>query len=313
MLVAVFSLSVALLVFAILYAVIKAKVVPQQELNERLKALDEGYEGKKTQRIDDHKDEIPGFRERVVTPLGKYLGNLITRLAPAAWSVALERKLVTAGKGRVWTAQGYAVFWAIVVLVVIVIAIKYVYGRPDLAPVQLVMLVIVFTAMGAAMPWVMLRIMAQKRQKLIRKQLPEVLDLLCVSVQAGLSFDAALRRIVERMKGPLIEECTRMLEDVRMGLPRRQALRMMGDRCEVQEVALFVTAIIQAERLGTSLGKTLNNQAINMRERRRQAVKAEAMKAPVKMIFPLVLFIFPSVFVIVLLPALLNMMKNFIK
>ena len=313
MLVAVFSLSVALLVFAILYAVIKAKVVPQQELNERLKALDEGYEGKKTQRIDDHKDEIPGFRERVVTPLGKYLGNLITRLAPAAWSVALERKLVTAGKGRVWTAQGYAVFWAIVVLVVIVIAIKYVYGRPDLAPVQLVMLVIVFTAMGAAMPWVMLRIMAQNRQKLITKQLPEVLDLLCVRVQAGLSFDAALRRIVERMKGPLIEECTRMLEDVRMGLPRRQALRMMGERCEVQEVALFVTAIIQAERLGTSLGKTLNNQAINMRERRRQAVKAEAMKAPVKMIFPLVLFIFPSVFVIVLLPALLNMMKNFIK
>ena len=313
MLVAVFSLSVALLVFAILYAVIKAKVVPQQELNERLKALDEGYEGKKTQRIDDHKDEIPGFRERVVTPLGKYLGNLITRLAPAAWSVALERKLVTAGKGRVWTAQGYAVFWAIVVLVVIVIAIKYVYGRPDLAPVQLVMLVIVFTAMGAAMPWIMLRIMAQKRQKLITKQLPEVLDLLCVSVQAGLSFDAALRRIVERMKGPLIEECTRMLEDVRMGLPRRQALRMMGERCEVQEVALFVTAIIQAERLGTSLGKTLNNQAINMRERRRQAVKAEAMKAPVKMIFPLVLFIFPSIFVIVLLPALLNMMKNFIK
>lgn len=313
MLVAVFSLSVALLVFAILYAIIKAKVVPQQELNERLKALDEGYEGKKTQRIDDHKDEIPGFRERVVTPLGKYLGNLITRLAPAAWSVALERKLVTAGKGRVWTAQGYAVFWAIVVLVVIVIAIKYVYGRPDLAPVQLVMLVIVFTAMGAAMPWIMLRIMAQKRQKLITKQLPEVLDLLCVSVQAGLSFDAALRRIVERMKGPLIEECTRMLEDVRMGLPRRQALRMMGERCEVQEVALFVTAIIQAERLGTSLGKTLNNQAINMRERRRQAVKAEAMKAPVKMIFPLVLFIFPSIFVIVLLPALLNMMKNFIK
>ena len=249
----------------------------------------------------------------MVTPLGKYLGNLITRLAPAAWSVALERKLVTAGKGRVWTAQGYAVFWVIVVLVVIVIAIKYVYGRPDLAPVQLVMVMILFTALGAALPWIMLRIMAQKRQKLITKQLPEVLDLLCVSVQAGLSFDAALRRIVERMDGPLIEECTRMLEDVRMGLPRRQALRMMGERCEVQEVALFVTAIIQAERLGTSLGKTLNNQAINMRERRRQAVKAEAMKAPVKMIFPLVLFIFPSIFVIVLLPSLLNMMKNFIK
>lgn len=313
MLVAVFSLSVALLVFAILYAVIKAKVVPQQELNERLKALDEGYEGKKTQRIDDHKDEIPGFRERVVTPLGKYLGNLITRLAPAAWSAAIERKLVTAGKGRVWTAQGFAVFWVIVVLLVLVAAIKYAYGRPDLAPVQLTMVVLLFTAMGSAMPWIMLRIMAQKRQKLIMKQLPEVLDLLCVSVQAGLSFDAALRRIVERMDGPLIEECTRMLEDVRMGLPRRQALRMMGERCGVQEVSLFVTSIIQAERLGTSLGKTLNNQAINMRERRRQTIKAEAMKAPVKMIFPMVLFIFPSIFVIALFPALLTLMKGFAK
>ena len=313
MLVAVFSLSVALLVFAILYAVIKAKVVPQQELNERLKALDEGYEGKKTQRIDDHKDEIPGFRERVVTPLGKYLGNLITRLAPAAWSVALERKLVTAGKVRVWTAQGFAVFWVIVVLLVLVAAIKYAYGRPDLAPVQLTMVVLLFTAMGSAMPWIMLRIMAQKRQKLIMKQLPEVLDLLCVSVQAGLSFDAALRRIVERMDGPLIEECTRMLEDVRMGLPRRQALRMMGERCGVQEVSLFVTSIIQAERLGTSLGKTLNNQAINMRERRRQTIKTEAMKAPVKMIFPMLLFIFPSIFVIALFPALLTLMKGFAK
>ena len=220
---------------------------------------------------------------------------------------------MTAGKGRVWTAQGYAVFWVIVVLVVIVIAIKYVYGRPDLAPVQLVMVMILFTALGAALPWIMLRIMAQKRQKLITKQLPEVLDLLCVSVQAGLSFDAALRRIVERMKGPLIDECIRMLDDVRMGLPRRQALRMMGERCGVQEVSLFVTSIIQAERLGTSLGKTLNNQAINMRERRRQTIKAEAMKAPVKMIFPMVLFIFPSIFVIALFPALLTLMKGFAK
>ena len=195
----------------------------------------------------------------------------------------------------------------------ILVGFKYIADKGDMAFIQSLMVLVVFAGIFGMLPLVILRILIQKRQEMILHQLPEVLDLLCVSVQAGLSFDAALRRIVERMKGPLIEECTRMLEDVRMGLPRRQALRMMGERCEVQEVALFVTAIIQAERLGTSLGKTLNNQAINMRERRRQTVKAEAMKAPVKMIFPLVLFIFPSVFVIVLLPALLNMMKNFIK
>ena len=313
MLVAVFSLSVALLAFAIMYAIIKAKVIPQKELTERLKSLDEGYEGKKIRRTDDKKDEVPGFRERVITPLGHYLGNLITRLAPAAWSAALERKLVTAGKGRVSTAQGYAVFWAIVVLVVIVIAIKYVYGRPDLAPVQLVMVMILFTALGAALPWIMLRIMAQKRQKLITKQLPEVLDLLCVSVQAGLSFDAALRRIVDKMQGVLIDELKRMLEDIRMGLQRRQAMRMLADRCEVQELTLFCTSLIQAERLGTSIGKTLTNQAANMRERHRMRIKAQAMKAPVKMMFPLVLFIFPAIFVIVLLPSLISLMHNLIK
>ena len=312
MLVAVFSISVALLAFAIMYAVIKAKVVPQQELNERIKSLDDGYARQKVQR-NSRQEEVPKFRERIIIPFGNSLGRMITNLAPVAWAAALERKLVTAGKGRVWTAQGFAVFWVIVVLLVLVAAIKYAYGRPDLAPVQLTMVVLLFTAMGAAMPWIMLRIMAQKRQKLIMKQLPEVLDLLCVSVQAGLSFDAALRRIVERMKGPLIEECIRMLDDVRMGLPRRQALRMMGERCGVQEVSLFVTSIIQAERLGTSLGKTLNNQAINMRERRRQTIKAEAMKAPVKMIFPMVLFIFPSIFVIALFPALLTLMKGFAK
>lgn len=140
--------------------------------------------------------------------------------------------------------------------------------------------------------------------------MPEILDLLCVSVQAGLSFDAALRRIVDKMSGPLVDECGRMLEDVRMGLPRRQSLRMLADRCEVQDVTLFCTAIIQAERLGTGIGKTLSNQSANMRERRRQAVKAEAMKAPVKMLLPLVLFIFPALFVIVLLPSLLSLLKN---
>ena len=93
----------------------------------------------------------------------------------------------------------------------------------------------------------------------------------------------------------------------------RQAMRMLADRCEVQELTLFCTSLIQAERLGTSIGKTLTNQAANMRERHRMRIKAQAMKAPVKMMFPLVLFIFPALFVIVLLPSLISLMHNFIK
>ena len=136
------------------------------------------------------------------------------------------------------------------------------------------------------------------------------MDLLCVSVQAGLSFDGALMKITERMKGPLVDEFRRMQDDVRMGIVRRTALRSMAARCDVQDVSLFTTSIIQAERLGTSMGKTLKNQADNIRERHRQYVKAEAMKAPVKIIFPLVAFIFPAFFVVALMPAILSLMKN---
>ena len=147
-------------------------------------------------------------------------------------------------------------------------------------------------------------------QRPVDKQLPEVLDLLSVSVRAGLSFDGALRKITDRMTGPLIEEFKRMQQDVRMGSPRARALQAMAKRCDVEDLYLFITAVIQAERLGTSMGRTLNNQADNMRERRRQKAKAEALKAPVKIVFPLVIFIFPAIFVVVLLPSVLSLMHS---
>ena len=105
-------------------------------------------------------------------------------------------------------------------------------------------------------------------------------------------------------------ECRRMQDDIRMGVVRRTAMRSMADRCGLEDVSLFMTSIIQAERLGTSMGKTLKNQADNIRERRRQYVKAQAMKAPVKIVFPLVLFIFPAIFVVTLVPSLLYLLKN---
>ena len=138
----------------------------------------------------------------------------------------------------------------------------------------------------------------------------EILDLLCVSVQAGLSFDASLHKITGRMKGPLVDEFRRFQDDVSMGMIRRTAMKNMAVRCELQDVSLFMTALIQAEKLGTSMGKTLRNQSDNIRERRRQYVKAQAMKAPVKIVFPLVLFIFPAIFVVALVPTLLSLMKN---
>ena len=167
-----------------------------------------------------------------------------------------------------------------------------------------------FVGIGAFFPFMVLNSIIRKRQQSISRQLPEVLDLLSVSVQAGLSFDGSVRRITERMTGPLIDEFKRVHQEVKMGSARARALQAMARRCDVDDVYLFITAVVQAERLGTSMGKTLTNQADNMRERRKQRAKAEALKAPVKIVFPLVLFIFPALFVIVLLPTLLFLLKN---
>lgn len=150
----------------------------------------------------------------------------------------------------------------------------------------------------------------QKRQDLIIRQLPDVLDLLSISVQAGLSLDGAMRKVVERMEGPLIDEFRRMLRDTRMGMTRRRSMQLMAKRCDVQDVYLFVMSVVQSERLGASMSDTLVIQADNMRDLRRQRARTQAMKAPVKMVFPLVFCIFPAIFVVVLLPSLISLMQT---
>ena len=163
---------------------------------------------------------------------------------------------------------------------------------------------------GAAVPFAVLNSTIRNRQRALRKQLPEFLDILCVSVQAGLSFDGAVGKMIRRMHGPLIEEFKRVQNDVALGMTHQYALTNMARRCDLEEIYLFTTSVIQAEKLGTSMTRTLKQQADNMRDRHRQQVKAEALKAPVKIIFPMVLFIFPSMFVVLLFPAMWFLLQN---
>lgn len=163
---------------------------------------------------------------------------------------------------------------------------------------------------GALLPFGVFNHIIKKRQDLIIRQLPDVLDLLSISVQAGLSLDGAMRKVVERMEGPLIDEFRRMLRDTRMGMTRRRSMQLMAKRCDVQDVYLFVMSVVQSERLGASMSDTLVIQADNMRDLRRQRARTQAMKAPVKMVFPLVFCIFPAIFVVVLLPSLLSLKQT---
>ena len=313
-----FSCSLSLFILLILYGILQKKVRPTKDLQQRMEHIRslnlERAEKERQQPLQQkrlaqrEKRDLP-FLERVIHPLMDSLERTVMSFTPHEVYRSVQRRIIIAGKQREWSAAQF-ISSSLLGGAVMFVFLFLMFRTGSYALVQKMTFLLVGSLAGAAMPTVCLNIITQKRQKSIRRQLHEVLDMLCVSVQAGLSFDGSLAKITGRMHGPFIDELRHFEEAVRMGSPRRTALKSVAARCEVQEVSLFVTALIQAERLGTSMGTTLKNQADNMRERRRQYIKGEAMKAPVKIIFPLVLFIFPALFVVVLVPTLLTLAKN---
>jgi tight adherence protein C len=165
---------------------------------------------------------------------------------------------------------------------------------------------------GFVMPDFVLSAKARARREAVRAELPDALDLLAVSVEAGMGFDGAISKLVEHMDGPLTEEFNLALGEMRIGEGRQEALKKMAERVDTPEISSFTRAIIQADQLGISLGKILRVQAADTRLKRQAAAEEKAMKAPIKMLFPLVLFIFPAMFIVILGPALLNLKGLFI-
>ena len=247
---------------------------------------------------------------RVFRPIWENLQKNLVPLAPSSLPSLIERRIILAGKQGSWSVNFFVVMWVICVAIFSIGTFFFLTFRTDVVFVQKVAGTFIGGLVGSFVPFAILNSMIQKRQKLIRKQLPDFLDMLCVSVQAGLSFEGALSKLTARMKGPLIDEFKRSQRDQSLGVPKKMALQNMAKRCDIEEIYLLTTSIIQSERLGTSIAKTLTSQADNMRDRHRQFVKAEALKAPVKIIFPLVFFIFPVIFVIVLLPSIMSLMKS---
>ena len=302
------SLLAAFLIFVVLYYVMKTKVVPDNQVHQRLRDL-QGAEGRVITSHADELNRVP-ILDRTVIPLLRRFESFMVRFAPSGIHSTVERKLMLAGLLDKWSPNGFITVWLICTAIFFGIAYIVLVTRRNMPFSQALLFAWLSVAVGTMLPFTVLNSVIRKRQKAIDKQLPEVLDLLSVSVRAGLSFDGALRKITDRMSGPLIDEFRRMQQDVRMGSSRARALQAVAKRCDVDDLYLFITAVIQAERLGTSMGRTLDSQADNMRERRRQKAKAEALKAPVKIVFPLVMFIFPAIFVVVLLPSLFSLMHS---
>ncbi len=250
--------------------------------------------------------------DRTIRPLVARLSNATARVTSTSFTQTTEKRLALAGNPgdlRVADWLGIKAVGAIVgaVLFFLLFLVIDIMGLP--LPIPLVMIV-VGGFLGYTLPEFWLGGRVRGRQNAILLQIPDALDLLTISVRAGLGFDGALAKVVEKLHGPLTDEFRRALAEIRVGKPRRDALRDIVPRTEVPALTNFIGAIIQAEQLGVSISKVLQVQSEQLRIERRQRAEEMAAKAPIKMLFPLVGCIFPSLFIVILGPAIILIMIN---
>jgi tight adherence protein C len=246
------------------------------------------------------------FKQRVLVPLAAWLARAALRVNPRASMESVSLKLLRAGLGRKLSPTGFLASKAGLAVAAFLLAL--VAAGPS---AKGMLLGVVFGALAFMLPDIFLTYKTRGRKEALSAELPDTLDLLAVSVEAGLGFDAAISKVNEHMDGPLSQEFALTLSEVRIGESRQNALQKMVRRVDTPEFSAFVRAVIQADQLGISLGRILKVQAEDSRARRQLAAEEKAQKAPIKMLFPTVLFIFPALFVVVLGPALLNIGEIF--
>ncbi|MGD2048852.1 MAG: type II secretion system F family protein [Chloroflexota bacterium] len=247
--------------------------------------------------------------DRIIVPILRRLGEIVTRLTPQSMLDDTSHRLELAGSpGNISAAE----FWVIRGLTTIALGILFFFflGRFGQDPGRRVLFSVVVAAFGFYLPSLYLSASIRRRQEAIIKKFPDALDLMSICVDAGLPFDGAMARVHEKWDDPLATEFGRVIYEVQLGKSRRQALRDMANRMEVNDISSFVAAILQAEHLGVSIGKVLRIQSEQMRIRRRQRAEEKAHQAPVKMLFPLVFLIFPSMFIVLLGPAVFQVLRT---
>jgi tight adherence protein C len=295
------ALVIAAAVGALVY-IFASSSIEKADVRDSLRRL-EGYQ------IQDVRDQemLAPMSERVVAPLLEGLTGIATRFTPQGYGEKVAQKLVHAGNPPNLNVDKVLVMKLIgLVSVVFWLPVLLMVGFQG--PILLVGVVVLW---GCAFmyPDVVLNRKIEDRQKEITRKLPDILDLLTISVEAGLGFEQALDRTCTAVPGALSDEFRRMLHEIRIGSTRADALRAMADRSDVPDLRGFILAMLQADTFGVSISRLLRAQADEMRIKRRLRAQEQAQKAPVKMLFPLVFCIFPSIFVVILGPAMINISK----
>ncbi|MCL1594217.1 MAG: type II secretion system F family protein [Actinomycetia bacterium] len=247
-----------------------------------------------------------GAGQRVVLPAVKALGATLLRVSPVGWADSLRRRLVLGGS----QVDNYALerlFAAKFALG----ALGFLLGLfllSDASSLRRFLLGTVLAVVGFMIPDAIAANRGRKRQEQIEREMPDTLDQVTMSVEAGIGFEAALARTARTGDGPLAAEINRTLREIQLGIPRDDALRKMADRTDVSDLDSFVLAVVQSEEYGIPIGKVLRVQSDELRDKRRQRAEERALKIPVLLIFPLVFCIFPAMFIVLLGPAAISIM-----
>ena len=249
------------------------------------------------------------LKQRLIAPTGAAIAEQMSRLMPATMLRGIERRLLLAGEPM--TLNGFLTLQAVATASFVLLAVLVIAGAGKPLSPKYLLAVVMAGVGGYVLIQLWLRQRVGRRQEQIIKSLPDAFDLVTTCVEAGLGLDAALARVAEKVEGPFADELRRMLRDVALGKSRRDALQELSERTGVPDLTSFVNAVIQAEQMGSSVGTVLRVQAEQLRVRRRQRAEAQAQKAPVKMVFPLVLCIFPALFIVILGPAVITIMNEF--
>ena len=294
--------AVALILYAVLSQVNEKSVV-----RNSLRQLD-GYE---VENVRDQELLAP-ITQRAVAPVLGGLTSVGRRLTPVGYADSIRTKFIQSGNGSADAVDRFMAIQVVMLASIIpVFWLIYIANPVGLSGFTQLLCFVILCAALIFTPYTLLTRRVDERQHELRLKLPDILDLLTISVEAGLGFEQALDRTVAAVPGALSDEFARMLGEVRAGATRADAMRALDQRTSVAEVRSFVLAVLQADTFGVSIGRVLRAQAEEMRIKRRQLAQERAQKAPVKMLIPMVFCVFPSLFVVVIGPAVINIRSAF--
>jgi tight adherence protein C len=252
--------------------------------------------------------------DRVILPLARKLGEIAQRFTPQNALQSTQRKIELAGSPRGLEPSLFWIFRFVTAIAIgFLMGFLMTTGVKDWAWSTKILIIFGFMLLGFYLPELFLVSKIQRRQKEIRKAMPDALDLLTICVEAGLGFDGAMQKVNEKWDNELALAFGRVLKEIQLGKLRREALRDMADRMGIPEMTSFVAAVIQSEQLGVSMAKVLRIQSDQMRVKRRQMAEEEAHKAPIKMLIPMALLIFPSICIVLMTPAVLMLLRSVLK